>query len=106
MKAHALHGHLDALILATVETGALHGYAIAEALSARSDGALEVATGTLYPALRRLEAAGLLAGSWSVVDGRNRRTYELTDAGSRALRGERAAWRALANVVEAVLKPA
>ncbi|MFD5134512.1 PadR family transcriptional regulator [Streptomyces olindensis] len=105
MKADALRGHLDALILATLEGGGLHGYAISEALAARSDGALDLATGTLYPALRRLEAAGLLVGAWSTVSGRKRRTYSLTPAGHRALRAERAAWRGLANVVEAVLRP-
>lgn len=105
MKADALRGHLDALILATVEGGALHGYAIAETLSARSDGALDVATGTLYPALRRLEAAGLLVSAWSTVGGRKRRTYRLTSAGRKTLRLERAAWRDLAGVIEAVLRP-
>lgn len=105
MKADALRGHLDALILATVEGGALHGYAIAEALAARSDGALDVATGTLYPALRRLESGGLLVSDWSTVGGRKRRTYRLTSAGRKALKAERTAWRDLAGVVEAVLKP-
>lgn len=105
MKADALRGHLDALILATLEGGALHGYAIAEALSSSSDGALDIATGTLYPALRRLEAANLVDSAWSTVGGRKRRTYQLTPAGSKALRAERAAWRGLAGVVEAVLRP-
>jgi transcriptional regulator len=105
MKADALRGHLDALILATVETGALHGYAIAESLAARSDGALDVATGTLYPALRRLETAGLLSSAWSTVGGRKRRTYRLTASGRKALARERSAWRDLAGVVDAVLRP-
>ena len=59
MKAQALHGHLDALLLAVLEEGALHGYAIIEALRARSGGSLDLPTGTIYPALRRLERAGL-----------------------------------------------
>ncbi|MEH0827821.1 MULTISPECIES: PadR family transcriptional regulator [Micromonospora] len=92
MKAQALHGHLDALLLAVLERGALHGYAIIEALRARSGGTLDLPTGTIYPALRRLERAGLVASTWSTVNGRERRTYELTDAGGRALAGERAGW--------------
>jgi DNA-binding PadR family transcriptional regulator len=81
MKAQALHGHLDALLLAVLEQGALHGYAIIEALRARSGGTLDLPTGTIYPALRRLERAGYVASAWSTVNGRERRTYELTEAG-------------------------
>lgn len=92
MKAQALHGHLDALLLAVLEGGPLHGYAIIEALKARSDGALALPTGTVYPALRRLERAGHVSSEWSTVSGRERRTYRLTDAGARALAGERSSW--------------
>ncbi|MBU8858821.1 MULTISPECIES: helix-turn-helix transcriptional regulator [unclassified Micromonospora] len=99
MKAQALHGHLDALLLAVLERGALHGYAIIEALRARSGGALDLPTGTIYPALRRLERAGLVASTWSTVNGRERRTYELTEAGGRALSGERADWREFSTTV-------
>ncbi|GGM25146.1 PadR family transcriptional regulator [Micromonospora sonchi] len=93
MNAQALHGHLDALLLAVLERGALHGYAIIEALRTRSDGRLDLATGTVYPALRRLERAGHVASAWSIVNGRERRTYELTDAGRRALADQRSGWR-------------
>lgn len=55
MKADALRGHLDPMILAVVEQEPLHGYAIMEALLERSGGELDLPTGTLYPALRRLE---------------------------------------------------
>jgi PadR family transcriptional regulator, regulatory protein PadR len=92
MKAQALHGHMDALLLAVLEDKALHGYAIIEALVARSDGALTPPTGTIYPALRRMERAGYVESKWSTVGGRERRTYRLTAAGRRALNGERAAW--------------
>lgn len=105
MKADALRGQIDALILATVEDEPLHGYAIAERISARSNGALDMATGTLYPALRRLEKARWLHSEWSTVGGRKRRTYQLTQAGVRALNTERESWRSLAEVVEAVLRP-
>ncbi|MFG1887247.1 PadR family transcriptional regulator [Micromonospora sp. NPDC049051] len=92
MKAQALHGHLDALLLAVLEQGPLHGYAIIDALRERSDGQLDLPTGTIYPALRRLERAGHVASTWSTVNGRERRTYQLTDEGRRALAGERSGW--------------
>ncbi|HEX6514446.1 MAG TPA: PadR family transcriptional regulator [Nocardioidaceae bacterium] len=105
MRTDALRGHLDGLILATVEQEPLHGYAIMEALERRSGGALEMATGTLYPALRRLEKAGWLRSEWGEVGGRKRRTYQLTARGRRALAEERSAWRQMADVVERVLRP-
>jgi PadR family transcriptional regulator, regulatory protein PadR len=106
MKPAAVHGHLDGLILAVIEDGPLHGYAIIEALQARSGGALDLPTGTIYPALRRLERAALLSGSWSTVGGRERRTYTLTRAGRHALATQRTEWSEFTAVVEAVLRPA
>jgi PadR family transcriptional regulator PadR len=92
MRAEELKGHLDALLLATLEDGPRHGYAVIEALRQSTGGRVDLPTGTMYPALRRLENAGLLSGSWSVVGGR-RRDYRLTKAGARALSGKRADWR-------------
>ena len=106
MRPDDLRGHLDALILAALEPGPLHGYAVMEALSRATDGALDLPTGTLYPALRRLERAGYVRGEWSTVQGRERRTYRLTPAGRRALASERAQWRDFAAVIERVLRPA
>jgi transcriptional regulator len=105
MKPDALRGHLDALILAAVEPEPMHGYAIMEALLERSGGALNLPTGTLYPALRRLERAGYLRGEWSTVGGRQRRTYRLTAAGRRTLAAERSEWRDFAAVIDNVLRP-
>lgn len=105
MKPDALRGHLDALILAVVEPEPLHGYAIMAALQVRSGGVLELPSGTLYPALRRLDRAGYLGSDWSTVGGRRRRTYRLSAAGRRALAVERAEWRSFTEVVEAVLRP-
>lgn len=99
MRGQTLHGHLDALLLAVLEDGALHGYAIIEALRVRSGGQLDLPTGTTYPALRRLERAGYVASSWHTVNGRERRTYELTEAGRRALAGERIGWREFSSTV-------
>ncbi|HEX6197266.1 MAG TPA: helix-turn-helix transcriptional regulator [Jiangellaceae bacterium] len=102
--AQALKGHLDVLLLATMADGPRHGYAIREALRDGSGGRFDLPTGTVYPALHRLERAGLLAGSWSTVDGRRRRTYRLTDEGRRKLAGERANWRGFARAVTALLE--
>ncbi len=103
MHAEQLKGHLDALLLAALEDGPRHGYAVMEALRESTGGRLALPTGTVYPALHRLEAAGLIAGSWSVVHGRRRRCYTLTDAGEQALSGRRAEWRDFAAVIGAAL---
>lgn len=104
MRSEALKGHLDALILAALEGGPQHGYAVAETLRATSGGRVDLPTGTLYPALHRLEERGLIAGSWSTVGGRRRRSYELTSSGTRALSAERADWREFTAVIGAVLE--
>ncbi|HEY3469060.1 MAG TPA: helix-turn-helix transcriptional regulator [Amycolatopsis sp.] len=104
MKADTLRGHLDALLLAVLDGRKLHGYAIIEALQLRSDGALDLPTGTVYPALRRLERAGWLASEWDVVSGRKRRTYRLTRSGQQALAAERAEWREFTTVIGGVLE--
>ncbi|HXD65339.1 MAG TPA: PadR family transcriptional regulator [Solirubrobacteraceae bacterium] len=103
MRAESLKGHLDALILAVLADGPLHGYAIIEQLKRRSDGALALPEGTVYPALHRLEAAGLLSSEWSDGEGRRRRTYELTRRGRRELGTRRSEWREFSRAVEAVL---
>ena len=103
MRAESLKGHLDALILAVLSDGPLHGYAIIEKLKRRSQGALALPEGTVYPALHRLEAAGLLSSAWSHGDGRRRRIYELTRRGRRELGERRIEWHDFARAVEAVL---
>lgn len=106
MRAYAqeLKGHLDVLLLAALADGPRHGYAVKDALRAGSDGRFDLPTGTIYPALHRLEDAGLIAGSWSVVDGRRRRTYRLTPAGLRRLHTDRTNWREFATAITALLE--
>ena len=104
MRAEELKGHLDALLLAALEDGPQHGYAVMEALRQSTGGRLDLPTGTIYPALHRLEQAGLIAGSWSVAAGRRRRMYQLTAAGARALSGKRADWRDFAAMMSAALE--
>jgi PadR family transcriptional regulator PadR len=105
MKADALRGHLDALLLAVLDDEPRHGYAIIEALQERTGGVLSLPTGTVYPALRRLERTGLVQSSWSTVGGRERRTYQLTSAGRRTLSDERSAWQEFTSAITAVLAP-
>lgn len=102
--AQALKGHLDVLLLATLEDGPRHGYAVKEALREGSDGRFDLPTGTIYPALHRLEQAGLIAGSWSTVEGRRRRTYQLTADGLRRLHTDRSNWHGFAAAVTALLE--
>ncbi|WP_461005628.1 helix-turn-helix transcriptional regulator [Streptomyces capparidis] len=106
MKGDAVRGHLDGLLLSVLESGPLHGYAIITAVQQRSGGALELRTGTMYPALNRLERLGLLHSTWQSVGERRRRCYELTEAGRRTLADERTAWRAFTTAIGSVLDPA
>ena len=106
MRPGTLKGHLDGMLLATLEPGPRHGYAIMEALRAGSGGQFDLPTGTVYPALRRLERAGLVAGTWSEAGGRRRRVYQLTPAGRRTPDTERGTWRDFSAAVTALLEPA
>lgn len=105
MKGEALKGHLDLLIMAAVDGAPLHGYAIIESLRRRSDGLFDLPEGTVYPALHRLEQAGLLASGWSTVNGRRRRVYRLTRKGRRAMARQTAEWRQFAGAVTAIVAP-
>ncbi len=103
MSGEILKGHLDALLLAVVAEGPVHGYAVVERLRARSGGRFDLPEGTVYPALHRLESDSLLQSRWIVVGGRKRRQYELTNRG-RAELGERSEqWRGFSAAVEQVL---
>lgn len=104
MRAEELKGHLDSVLLATLEGGPRHGYAIIEALRRATGGRIDLPTGTIYPALHRLEQARLITGSWSVAAGRRRRIYKLTPAGARALAGQRSDWLEFAAVISAALE--
>jgi PadR family transcriptional regulator PadR len=103
MRPELLKGHLDALLLAVLEPGPRHGYAVIEALRDGSGGALNLPTGTVYPALHRLERAGLIASDWQTVGGRRRRAYHLTAAGRVALTQQRAVWEQFSGAVTALL---
>jgi DNA-binding PadR family transcriptional regulator len=104
MRAEELRGHLDGLLLAALEDGPRHGYAVMETLRRSTGGRLDLPTGTIYPALHRLEQAGLIAGSWAIAAGRRRRMYQLTAAGTAALSAKRASWRDFAATMSAALE--
>ncbi|HEY2504916.1 MAG TPA: helix-turn-helix transcriptional regulator [Streptosporangiaceae bacterium] len=102
MNKERLKGNLDLLLLSVLTAGPAHGYSIISALRDRSDGTFDLPEGTVYPALHRLEDAGLLASSWANVNGRRRRVYGLTDRGVAALAAEQTEWRRFAVGVRAV----
>src|SRR2546429_9123015 len=89
MRAETLKGHLDGMLLAALEAGPRHGYAVMEALRSGSGGHFDLPTGTVYPALRRLERARLILGTWADASGRLARCDELTPGGARI----RGSWR-------------
>jgi DNA-binding PadR family transcriptional regulator len=103
VNAETLKGHLDLLLLAAVRSRPAHGYAIAESLHASSSGKFDLPESTLYPALHRLERAGLLSSRWSEVNGRRRRVYQLTRAGHRSLIKRQDEWRDFSRAVQAVV---
>lgn len=99
-----LKGHLDNILLSVLETGEAHGYAVIEAIKARSGGSFDLPEGTIYPALHRLEEAGLLESRWVQVGAtRKRRVYQLTERGVMALSERREGWSRFASAVGALM---
>ena len=104
-SAEPLRGTIDLLVLRTLSLAPMHGWGISQRVQQISDGVLEVNQGSLYPALQRLEKAGLIASEWGTTDNNRRaRYYELTAAGRRALGAELESWRRFAAGLEAVLR--
>jgi PadR family transcriptional regulator len=102
-----LRGTLDLLILQTLRPGPSHGHAIAKHIQRTSEDLLQVETGSLYPALYRLEARGWIAASWELSDKRKRaRYYRLTPQGRRQLAAEQSKWDAFARAMGLLLNPA
>jgi PadR family transcriptional regulator, regulatory protein PadR len=98
-------GQLDGLLLAILQQGPLHGYAIASELRARSDGALDVPEGTLYPVLHKLEKQGLVRSHWEKVGGRRRRVYAASAKSQTALRERFETWQRLSRAIDSVFAP-
>jgi PadR family transcriptional regulator len=103
MNSEKLKGNLDLLLLSVLATGPGHGYSVISRLRERSAGAFDLPEGTVYPALHRLEAAGLLASTWDQAAGRKRRIYRLTAAGQESLADQARQWRAFSGSIALVI---
>jgi transcriptional regulator len=101
-----LQGTLDMLILQTLQWGPQHGYAISQTIRARSSEALQVETGSLYPALHRLQKQGWVKSDWQITETNQRaKYYRLTPAGKKQLLRERERWSQMVSAIGAVLSP-
>jgi PadR family transcriptional regulator, regulatory protein PadR len=101
-----LQGTLDMLILQSLRWGPQHGYGISQAIRTNSGDILQVDTGSLYPALHRLERQKWIAADWKVSENKQRvRVYRLTSAGKKHLRAERSRWAQLSDAIAGVLDP-
>src|SRR6058998_3747420 len=106
-RVELLQGTLDLLILRTLLTGPTHGHAIAKHIQRTSEELLQVETGSLYPALHRLEARGWIEASWELSDkGKRARYYRLTRLGRRQLSAEQTKWDQFSRAMSLVLRPA
>jgi transcriptional regulator len=105
-RVELLQGTLDLLILRTLQSGSNHGHAIAKHIQRTSEDLLQVETGSLYPALHRLEAKGWIAASWQLSDkGKRARYYRITPAGRKHLSAEQSKWQALSRAIGLILNP-
>src|ERR671921_2420124 len=105
-RIELLQGTLDLLILQTLQWGPQHGYGISQAIRVNSGEVLRVDTGSLYPALHRLERQGMVSSEWKVSDNNQRvKVYRLTAAGKRQLASERSRWEQLSEAIARALNP-
>lgn len=106
-RIELLQGTLDMLVLHTLQWGARHGHGIAQAIRANSGELLQVETGSLYPALHRLERNGWLAASWKTTENNQKaKYYRLTAAGKKQLLAEQSKWDLLSKAIAGVMNPA
>jgi len=105
-KLELMKGSIDSLLLCLIEQQPMYGYQIIKELGRRSAGYFELKEGTLYPALYRLERAGLIQGKWQMLPGgRQRRYYHITDKGRYALAEKTNQWRAFLVAMNLIIKP-
>jgi len=105
-RVELLQGTLDLLILRTLLPGPTHGHAIAKHIQRTSEDLLQVETGSLYPALHRLEAKGWIEASWKLSEkGKRARYYRLTPLGKKQLASELSKWQAFSRAVGLILNP-
>ena len=105
-RIELLQGTLDFIILQTLRWGPRHGYGITQMIRAQSREVLQVDTGSLYPALHRLEKQGWIAAEWQVSENRQRvREYRLTATGRKQLAEERSRWEQLCEAIDGIMNP-
>ena len=105
-RVEVLRGTLDLLILRTLLPGPSHGHAIAKHIQRTSEDLLQVETGSLYPAVYRLEAKGWIAASWALSEkGKRARYYRITRLGRKQLTSEQSKWDAIVRAMGLLLKP-
>jgi PadR family transcriptional regulator PadR len=105
-RIELLQGTLDLLILRTLLPGPAHGHAIAKHIQRTSEDTLKVETGSLYPALHRLELRGWIAASWELSDkGKRAKYYRLTALGKKQLLSEQSKWEKFSRAMGLILKP-
>jgi PadR family transcriptional regulator, regulatory protein PadR len=106
-RTEILQGTLDMLILQTLLWGPRHGYALSKAIRTNSGEILRVDTGSLYPALHRLERKGWIAAEWKASEiGPRLRVYHLTKRGKRQLTAERSRWERITMAIAGIMNPA
>ena len=106
MRAESVKGYLELLLLAELDRGPGHGYALIERLRERSGGTFDFPEGTIYPALHRLERGRLLTSEWSKGPARRRRIYSIKRRGRTVLHDHLREWRLFAQAVERVVRVA
>ena len=106
-RLELLQGTLDMLVLRTLQWGRQHGHGIGQAIRAQSDDLLKIETGSLYPALHRLEKRGWLKSDWGVSEANQRaKYYQLTAMGKAQLLREQDRWSQLVDVIGRIMNPA
>src|SRR5690242_4265941 len=106
-RIELMQGTLDMLVLRTLQWGPQHGHGIGQAIRAKSDDALQIEHGSLYPALHRLERKGWLKSEWRASEANRRaKYYSLTQSGKKQLLAEQSKWNDLIETIARVMKPA
>src|SRR6185312_4103546 len=105
-RIELLQGTLDMLILQTLQWGPQHGHGIGQAIRQNSEDLLQIERGSLYPALHRLEAKGMISSEWKSSDlNRRAKYYRLTTAGRKQLTAEQSKWKLMVRAIARVMRP-